>query len=71
MASHKLVTIIGIHSREQLLNVSDDEAASAWKEAQDNPDFVAGALFKGGHVAPLSGQKFCLVEAKCKEERTS
>lgn len=68
MASHKLVTIIGIHAREALLKVSDDEAEAKWQEAVQNPDFVAGALFKGGHVAPLSGQQFYFVKADARRD---
>jgi hypothetical protein len=66
MASHKLVTIIGIHAREALLNVTDGEAQAKWQEAVADPDFVAGALFQGGHTAPLSGQQFHLIRAKAR-----
>ena len=67
MSDFKLVTIIGIHSGESLLNCSPDEAEAKWKAAVSNPDFVAAVLFKGGQIAPLSGQSFRLLKAKARK----
>lgn len=61
MADFKLVTIIGIHAREDFL--AADEAEAKWDEALAHPAFVAAALFQGGHTAPLSGQSFHLAKA--------
>lgn len=61
MASHKLITIIGIHADTQFLNVTEDEANLMYDEVTKNPDFVAAALYRGGFKAPLSGQPFFLI----------
>ena len=64
MADFKLVTIIGIHSEETFPTAADAEGA--WSAAVEHPAFVAAALFKGGHTAPLSGQKFRFVRAQAR-----
>lgn len=66
MAAYKLVTIIGIHPREQFFDgaTADFDAAEAWEAALKHPAFVAAAAYKGGHVAPLSGQSFHLQQAQ-------
>jgi len=62
MADYKLVTIIGIHAKETFPATADVDAE--WEKAVTHPAFVAAALFRGGHTAPLSGQSFGLVKAK-------
>lgn len=61
MASHKLITVIGIHADTQFLNVTEDEANRIYDEVTQNDDFVAAALYRGGFKAPLSGQPFYLI----------
>jgi hypothetical protein len=56
MADYKLVTIIGIHSRETF--PTSAEVEEVWSKLVANRDLVAAALFRGGHTAPLSGQEF-------------
>lgn len=63
MALYKLITIIGIHSKEEFIENSPEDK---WKAALRNPDFVAAALFQGGQVAPLSGQQFYFLKAKAR-----
>lgn len=70
MADFKIVKIIGIHPREEYLrDVTPAAARKAWREAKADPNFVAGALFEGGHRAPLSGQSFFFVEAASRQKR--
>lgn len=66
MAAFKLVTVIGIHPKEYFLD-TDAAANTAWSEAVTHPSFVAAALFKGGHTAPLSGQSFAVVRALARD----
>jgi hypothetical protein len=62
MADYKLVTILGIHAKESFLTSAEVDAE--WDRAVNHPAFVAAALFRGGHTAPLSGQSFGFVKAK-------
>jgi len=67
MASHKLVYVLGIHATEKLLDTNEAGAEREWKKVVNDVDFVTAALFRGGNIAPLSGQTFYFVKAKaCK-----
>lgn len=55
MADWKLVTVIGIHAKESLISGTPDEQ---WLKSVANQDCVFAVLYKGGHIAPLSGQSF-------------
>jgi hypothetical protein len=61
MATHKIITIIGIHSDEKFLNAHESDAIVEFQRLAKDPDFVAGAIYRGDPTAPLSGQTFSLI----------
>ncbi len=69
MSHSKLVTIIGIHAREALLDTAE-ETEAAWAKALANEALVAAVLFQGGRTAPLSGQSFYPVRTEYRDIET-
>lgn len=61
MATHKIITIIGIHSDEKFLDCSEAEAMEECHRIVKDPDFVAAAIYRAGQRAPLSGTPYVLI----------